>query len=325
MSLVHFTVNANYLVKEDRIWQYIYAPHSSFDYVWSDVFELKFDGNETINNIEYSKLMLKKHISILHPDKIDFNNVELLIENTDFVVAYIREDTGIVYMCYPENIMEYYRKIFYNSNSEYMLPEDKSSWKESQLYNFNVEAGESFIGITYGHDEEELIEAKFIVDKTSEIEMCGQKCRVIYNDHIGYIDNEVDLPTYPFYYSVIEGVGFEGVGTMTFIPLDITTNGDPKLFLNYVYDENYNVIYEGVGDDLSKLNPVIEIGINNIHYSEKFHIVKSDGNKIIVMNTLGKEVATGNGTVSINGLPPGVYCAVAYRAGAPLSVLKFKL
>lgn len=229
------------LIREGREWEYV-----SYD-TWGqyEIYRrMKFDGTEERNGRTYHRLVTFKTTMVNNhweqkDDGSRVNNYTVKIDETPSDVKLLREENSTVYLLYDEGMSLFFKYPFFWNTSD-------ADSQELRLYDFSQQGGD----IVQGCSDESVATGFFISDtETCTIE--GEECAVQKFNHSDYklfYEYLGDYPTYRLFdCKMIEGIGFDGCGTLTFIPFDITTNGEPNFAINNIYNSQGEVIYEGVG------------------------------------------------------------------------------
>lgn len=234
------------LIREGREWEYVsFSDFGSY----TMFYRMKFDGTEEHNGRTYHRWVTFKTTHVKHnwKDKedgslIDEYTVDISEEQTN--VRLLREENAKVYMLTPEDAdASMYRHEFGIEIPPTWTSSDvDKEAKEMILYDFNQRAGDIVQGCG-----EEVFPAGYYVSGTSYLTVEGEECFVQAHKPDWYVEHS--LYKYPVYalfeYKMVEGIGFDGWGTMTLVPFMVTTNGNPNYSLNNVYNSQGEVIYEG--------------------------------------------------------------------------------
>lgn len=140
------------LIREGVVWEYENTNMNSYSYYYVDTFRLCFDGTETVNGKEYSRLMLKSCVDL------DGNDVAFPYQywfrpdgsgGTEPVL--MRESEGKVYMILPE--------VFRN---DYGWPEG-----EVVLYDFTESADDGYAAYLHNPDSPDYRDSEYLFNVDS--------------------------------------------------------------------------------------------------------------------------------------------------------------
>lgn len=284
------------LIREDRVWEYVHFT-SPWDYS-PELWKAKFDGAERINNKVYHVFKPISHIA----ENAHKTGYEEITEFGEDTFRYLREEYGKVYYLHPRNIS-------INDLGNYTVP-PKEEWEETLLYDFRQKSGGYFwITASEPMPESEYYRMLIPIESTDRIDIAGEACKVLSSqgfpfDNVSfdmyrniYCEDGNEYRYYSFDSSIVEGIGFDGIGTMTFIPSAITTNGEPDIRLNNVYNADGDIIYKGT-------NVKITDGVEHIATDDIE--IKRDGDswiiknvtRIVVYDLQGNEMTRYNGSGS---------------------------
>lgn len=235
------------LIRPDREWEYVtihpFGETTTFR-------RMKFDGTEDRYGHTYHRWITVKTTIVYHNDDFE-DSYTVEIDNTPKDIFLMREENSKVYMLIPEEIDPDNYTVFLEAegNACWNSSDINKECREMILYDFTQRTGDIVQGCV-----ERCIPAGFSITHTDIMTVEGEECIVQsdpegcwYPDFSRYIKYMLgSYTTYNFYdYKMIEGIGFDGWGTMTFIPIIITPNSEPNFFINNVYNSKGEVIYRG--------------------------------------------------------------------------------
>lgn len=237
------------LIRPDREWEYVsYHPFGET----TTYRRMKFDGTENHNGRTYHRWETFRTTVVYHhwekqeDDWVDFYTVD--IDELPRDIRLLREEDSKIYMLLPDDFdINYYPDFLGQNNiaTAWNSSDIDNGCKEMILYDFTQRNGDIIQGCI-----EECIPAGFPVTYTDNITIEGEECIVQHNSEVywDFMYRLGNYPTYNFYdYKIIEGIGFDGWGTMTMIPVLVTSNEEPNFFINNVYNSEGEVIYPGRG------------------------------------------------------------------------------
>lgn len=311
--------NENYVpfIREDRVWEYVH------NYTWyyggGEFFKVKFDGTEKVGDRIYHRLKVFDHLEKpwYEGSVIDYS----VDDGSKFSDCLIREEAGKVYALFNLEKDSYnrYGSVTDTYRSVYGIDDSANENRvEVLLYDFRKPANDYFWGLCGYHEGTyDNYMLKFDTSEMDYVDIENQKCKKlrIGSDWLSYNVSERSIygVCYDNYWLdgyIVEGIGLDGWGSMTFRTTMITTNDDPAVSLNNVYDLNGNIIYKGVNWSTSGLDTVsvqntgpfriedskIEINADNCFAS----LIDVNGNTV-------RTAASGNKSISAQGLPEGIY------------------
>lgn len=232
------------LIRENREWEYVtYHPFG----LTTTFRRMKFDGTEEHYGRIYHRWVTFRTTVVNHnwveqeeDQWVDQYTVD--IDETERNVRLMREENSKVYMLAPDDLL-----------SEWVWEEERCTWTSSDidrennemiLYDFNQRNGDIIQSCV-----EECVSAGFRIGNMDKINIEGEECIVQSGDGVSW-DDDPRLGNYGVYNlfnnnKMVEGIGFDGWGTMTFIPIHVTTNDEPNFFINNVYNPDGEVVYPG--------------------------------------------------------------------------------
>lgn len=291
------------LIREDREWEYV-SDHGEFGS--STVFtRQKFDGTEEYNGRTYHRLMTIRTTVLTtkyYQEGDEWRESHSVkIDNVPRKSALLREENSKVYMAANEDINTDWAASFFGDGSipkSWNSSDVDRSCNEMILYDFSQRERDVVQGCA-----EEFIPIGFHVENVSNMNIDGEMC-IVQN-----IGNKFSAsPKLGLYYiyslfsgnKMVEGIGFDGYGTMTMIPIAVTTNGDPFYALNNVYDANGKVIYAGINFRV----PTEETdGIDAVCADEMY--LKASGGHIIAQGALSIDIYRLDGLSIYSAEPNG--------------------
>ncbi len=269
----------NLVVYEDRVWEYTCGTTGNHRF---RTIKARFEGTAVIEDKEYARFCI---LSSVEYQRWDLEIVESHDYSSESIerrtLGYVREEDGKVYSYVGEE-----EHLMFDITSPGSLVDCGMRWK---------------IGI-YAWDEVEP--AKIELSEAQSLTNSGRVWQAYMVDKA-----DIEYPDDPFgpyecfdtyYYDpapmFVVGVGpyglSEGGGTVLgFEPIIWDTGGGIGNWLNYVYDLEGNVIFEGT----NQMTPIVGVSTP---------VADSDAMKI-VYDLTGREVARGE--KATDGLTPGIY------------------
>lgn len=305
----HTPVN---LIRPDREWEYVSYSADEEKKVFR---RMKFDGTETIGDQTYNRWVTFKTTEISYTSQ--GNLAKVSIDNSIRDIRLLREENSKVYMLVSS-----------------VGSQNGGEPVEMGLYDFTQRPDDIVIGCADENDA-----TGFRIEETGIVEIEGENCLVqSYNQRYAFWDTMIDgLPIYSLYgesfaYKMIEGIGFDGWGTMTYIPVWVTTEGYPNAFINNVYNANGEIVYKGRNEQVpiseyDGIGELTEDAVNIEHADgkitvsgvEAIEIYGVDGRLVCSHKTLGAKIE-----ISENTLPKG-FCIIKALASDKLYSFKIVL
>ena len=229
---VAFEMSAKCLIREDRVWEYVYASYRGDNHY--RLFQVRFDGTEEHNGLIYHRLIhtgdIVQWIGVYDKeiDNIVFTGREV-VPNDNSHAYLMREEEGRVYLL---------NKDMFNIG----WPLQSPAPDEFLVYDFNKIAGESYELLsgqwTWNEEPEEIYYMPCEIISTDTIEVEG--VRVTVQNALHGIED----------FSIIEDIGFVKHGFLPFLYCDMRAHTYTlDCDLNRVYNAEGDIIYRGLDID----------------------------------------------------------------------------
>lgn len=308
------------MIRYDRVWESVtreWGPHT--------VKYMKFDGKEEINGKVYDRIVTfgKTIFDTNSDNKVEYEYLENICENE----GYLREEDGKVYtLVMGTKYGDFYSGRLYLS-SEQTCPDDYEL-SEQLIYDFTLDEGSLFNAFTNVLTNGLL--SDFKVKTRSNIKIGGFDCIKI---GVSPSSNEYD---YDAVYEIVESVGPVGHGCLNYNEfLDHVSQPWEYNYLNRLFDDSGNILYEAFGARDYKLPPGAFSAVGTLNESPSIfmsngHISFGEDNhsnsvKIYDLNgrLVKSQTVLGRVVVSTVDLTSGIYISVAETDGKPISRRKF--
>lgn len=289
------------LIREDREWEYV-SNRGVFD-PSIVITRQKFDGTEEYNGRTYHRLMTVRttvRTKVRYQEGDEWRETYAVeIDSVPRKSALLREENSKVYMVAGEDSVSEWSLVYeyINTPKSWNSSDVDRSCNEMILYDFSQREGDMVQGCADG-----CIPVGFRVENVSKMTIDGEKCIVQNID--ADLGSSLNIGNYYVYNlfsgKMVEGIGFDGYGTMTVIPMDVTTNNDPYFALNNVYDSRGRVIYVGLNIPV----PTEETdGIDGVYADEMY--LKASGSHILARGAFSIDIHRLDGLSIYSAKPNG--------------------